>query len=284
MRKFTAPDPAFARRPRPWYKQATAGFLHPQGGIPTARVVPREVDCGPFILSFLEPSSAFAESTEDLDRVSLDADAFSRANLGDWRAFHRTIELGISNWVYQLPRWDTKRILPIPHPPYAVITAYWQLERVKHDIQLEPDNMGMLEDYLQHDYISYLESEGGPNWKVRDDAYNGKTLLGDPNPQHEIDDILECYLQNPPSNYEVLKNNGLQWLRYLWEPTGIRNTLNYTTILLPDVLLTTSFHITHMDSEPGADWWSLFLEDCEILVKTIACQHKTLPGSDFIQP
>lgn len=176
------------------------------------------------------------------------------------------------------------RLLPIPHEPYAVITAHWRLELVKHDIQLKLDDMHMLENYLRHDYVSYLESEEGPNWKVREEAYNGTTLSGDPLPQYRIDDILKNRLQNPPSTYEVMTSNGLHWLRYLWEPAGIRNTLNYTTTLLPDVLLTASFHITHMNSEPGADWWSLFLEDCEILVKTIACKRKALPGSDYSQP
>jgi hypothetical protein len=57
---------------------------------------------------------------------------------------------------------------------------------------------------------------------------------------------------------------------------GMPNTLIYTTTLLPDVLLTVDFHIARMNSEPWEDWWDLFMEDCEILVKTIACQRKEL--------
>jgi hypothetical protein len=60
---------------------------------------------------------------------------------------------------------------------------------------------------------------------------------------------------------------------------GMPNTLIYTTTLLPDVLLTVDFHIARMNSEPWEDWWDLFMEDCEILVKTIACQRKELPGA-----
>ncbi|WEN14270.1 hypothetical protein PY254_13620 [Rhodanobacter sp. AS-Z3] len=280
MTHFPVPNAPFARKPWPWYKRVTAAFTAPQGGIPTARAIPRQVDCGPFILAFLEPSSAFGETIGAADSVSLGEDAFTGTNLSDWRSYHKTIKLAVSNWVYQLPRWNIARLFPVPHPPYAIITAYWQLERVKHGIQLDPENVAMLEDYLRHDYVSYLDSEGGPNWQLRDQTYRGKTISGDPLPQYQIDNILDNSLQRPPGSYEVVTSNGLRWLRYLWEPAGMRNTLNYTTILLPDVLLTASFHITHMNSEPGADWWSLFMEDCEILVKTIACQRKALPHAD----
>jgi hypothetical protein len=186
--------------------------------------------------------------------------------------------------MYHLPRLDTSRIWPAPIEPYAVITAHWRLELVKHDIRLKLDDMTILEDYLRHDYISYLESEGGPNWKVREDACNGTLLNGDPRPQYRIEHILENRLQSAPAAYELLTSNGLMWLRYLWEPAGIRDTLNYSTVLLPNLLLTASFHITHMNSQPGSDWWSLFLEDCEILVKTIACERKALPGYDCTPP
>lgn len=281
MTKPPTPTAPFARRPHPWYKRATAAFHAPQGGIPVANVISRQVDCESLILSFLEPSSAFGESSPDPEHVGLGDDAFIGTNLSDWRTYHQTVQLGISNWVYQLPRWHSSRIFPVPHPPYAVITAYWQLERVKHGIRLKPNDTSALEEYLQHDYVAYLESEGGPNWKVRDEAYNGKTIAGDPLPQYQIDDIVKCHLRSPPQSYEVLTCNGLHWLRYLWDPMqGMPTTLNYTTTLLPDVLLTVCFYIVRMNSEPWEDWWNLFLEDCEILVKTIACQRKALPDAD----
>ncbi|CAM0997191.1 TIGR04255 family protein [Rhodanobacter sp. Root179] len=280
MSKSSPPTTSFKRRPQPWYKRLTLALSAPQGGIPVARVMPRQTDCGPFVLSFVEPSAAFGESEAGPDSVNLDAMNFIGASLGEWRACHRTIELGISNWIYHLPRLHSSRIYPVPHPPYAIITAYWQLERVKHDIQLQPDDMAMLEDYLRHDYIAFLESEGGPNWKLRDETYKGKTIGGSPLPQYQIDDILAAHLKSPPSSYEPLTSNGMHWLRYLWDPMqGMPNTLNYTTVLLPDVLLTVCFHITRMNSEPWEDWWDLFMEDCEILVKTIACQRKELPGA-----
>ena len=192
----------FARRPRPWYKRATAAFHYPQGGIPQARVKPRQVDCGPLMLSFLEPSAAYGESGDKtvLDRVSLDAGAFTGVNYDDRRAYHKTIELAISNWIYHLPRWRLSRLIPIPglNPPYAVITAYWQLEQVKHGIRLKLDDMAMLEDYLRHDYTAYFESEGGRNWKMREEAYSGKTITGVPRPQYQIDDIIENHTLSPP--------------------------------------------------------------------------------------
>lgn len=284
MTKFTEETAPFRRRPRSWYSRATAAFCQPQGGLPAANAKPQKVDCGPFVLTYLAPSAAFGEGmgvdTPSLRQISLDTAAFRGTNLGSARAEHETIDLGVSNWIYHLPRWHTSRLFPIPHPPYAIITAYWQLERVKHGIQLRLEDMNMLEDYLRHDYISHLESENGPNWRTRKEARGEKTLGGDPLPQYRIDDILRCSLLDPPQNYEVMPSNGLYWLRYLWERRGVPNTLNFTTIVLPDVLLTASFHITEMNSEPGADWWSLFLEDCDILVRTIACQHKALPGAD----
>lgn len=280
----TSPPPStpFKRRPLPWYKRATAAFNAPRGGVPAAPVVPRRIDCGPFILSFLEPAAAFGEGmgTPDPDQVNLDAGAFTPTEAPNARANHRAIWLGISNWIYHLPRWHSSRIFPVPHPPYAVITAHWQLERVKHDIQLKHDDMAMLEDYLRHDYVAYLESEGGPNWKLRDETYKGKTISGAPLPQYQIDDILAAHLKSPPSSYEPLISNGMHWLRYLWDPMqGMPNTLIYTTTLLPDVLLTVDFHIARMNSEPWEDWWDLFMEDCEILVKTITCQRKELPSA-----
>ena len=219
--------------------------------------------------------------TPDPDHVSLDDSAFTETDLNDSRACHKTIRLGLSNWIYHLPRWHSSRVYPVPHPPYAIITAHWQFERVKHGIQLRPDDTSMLESYLRHDYTAYLESEGGPNWKVREKAYKGKTIVGDPLPQYQIDDILECDLWAPPQSYETLTCNNLHWLRYLWDPTqGMPDTLNYTTTLLPDVLLTVDFHIARMNSEPWEDWWDLFQEDCENLVKTITCQRKELPSVD----
>ncbi len=277
------PIAPFQRRPRPWYKRVTAAFRAPQGGIPMTQVKPRRVDCGPFTLSFLQPSAAFGEGmgTPDPDNVNLDNDAFTETNISNSRAYHRIINLATTNWIYHLPRWHGSRIYPVPHPPYAVITAHWQLERVKHGIRLKPDDTTLLENYLRHDYVAYLESEGGPNWKVRDDAYKGKTISGAPLPQYQIDDILESSLRTPPLSYEPLTCNGMHWLRYLWDPMqGMPGALNYTTSLLPDMLLTVNFHIARMNSEPWEDWWELFLEDCEILVKTIACQRQELPGAD----
>ncbi len=283
---MTKPPPPIApiqRRPQPWYKRVTAAFRAPQGGIPAARVIPRRVDCGPFILSFLEPSADFGEGmgTPDPDNVNLDDGAFTGTNLDDSRAYHQIIKLATSNWIYHLPRWHRSRIYPVPHPPYAVITAHWQLERVKHGIQLKPNEVTLLEDYLRHDYTAYMESEGGPNWQVRDNAYKGNTIGGDPLPQYQIDDIVSNGLLSPPLSYESRTCNGLHWLRYVWAPRPtMPDALNYTTTLLPDVLLTVNFHIVRMNSEPWEDWWELFLEDCEILVKTIACQRQELPGAD----
>lgn len=240
------------------------------------------MDCGPFVLSFLEPAAAFGEGMgkPDPDRVSLEADAFAGTAIDDSRAYHRTIDLASSNWIYHLPRWHTDRFIPGPNPPYAVITACWQLEHVKHGIRLKLDDMVMLEDYLRHDYTAYFESEGGPNWKVRDEAYKGKTISGAPLPQYQIDDIIEYRTLSPPLGYEPQTFNGIHWLRYLWAPRpAIPDTLIYTTTLLPDVLLSATFHVTRMNPLPWEDWWDLFLEDCENLVKTIACRRKELPGA-----
>ncbi len=282
MTRPPVPTTPFKRRPQPWYKRATAAFHAPQGGIPVARAIPRRVDCGPLTLTFLDPSAAFGEGMgmPDPDHVSLDDGSFTGTNLGDSRTYHKTIELAISNWIYHLPRWHSTRIYPVPHPPYAVITAHWQLERVKHDIQLQPGDMAMLEDYLRHDYVAYLESEGGPNWKVREDAYNGKTISGAPLPQYRVDEDIAYGLLTPPLKYELLTSNSIHWLRYLWAPRpALPNTLVYTTTLLPDVLLTVNFHVVRMNPEPWEDWWELFLEDCEILVKTMVCQRQELPGA-----
>lgn len=278
-KKAAAP---FDNKDRPWYKRATTALLAPQGGIPTAGAIYRRVDCGPFILDFIEPRAAFGEDigSPDAGQISLNPDAFEVTDLGMARADHPTIELGASNWIYRLPRLHSSRIFPVQHPPYAVITAHWRLERVKHGIKLNLDSMNMLEDYLRHDYISHLESEGGFNWNTRREVCARKTLSGATLSQARIDDMLRYRLLEPPSNYEVMTSNGLYWLRYLWEPRGVRDTLAYTTTLLPDVLLTASFHIGRMNSEPWEDWWSLFLEDCEILVKTIVCRHKALPNTD----
>ena len=283
MTKRPAPTAPFQRRTKPWYKRVTAAFHAPQGGIPAARAKPRRVDCGPFTLSFLQPSAAFGEGmgTPDPDNVILDDAAFTGMNISNARAYHRIINLATSNWIYHLPRRHSSRIYPVPHPPYAVITAHWRLERVKHGIQLAPHDLTMLEDYLRHDYTAYMESEGGPNWQVRDKAYKGKTISGDPLPQYRIDEDIAYGLLTPPLSYEPLTCNGMHWLRYLWAPRpAMPDTLNYTTTLLPDLLLTVNFHIARMNSEPWEDWWELFLEDCEILVKTVACQRQELPGAD----
>lgn len=278
MTKSTTPAHPFARRPPPWYRRLMAPFHAPQGGPPVAEVIPHRVDCGSLILSFPEPLSVYGPGSADPDRVGLDDSEFVISELAGTRTGHPAIELAVTTWAYHQPRWLFSRLFPIPHPPYAVITAHWQLERVKHGIQLRPGDSAMLEDYLRHDYIAYLESEGGPNWKVRDDAYKGKTLGGDPWPQYRIDYEIEHGLWSPPVSYELLAGGTLPWLRYLWEPRGgLPDAINYTTTLLPDVLLTACFRVGDTYSE-WEHWWSLFTEDCDNLVKAIDCERKVLPS------
>lgn len=283
MAKSTASDPRFARRARPWHNRVTAFFNAAQGGIPIARALPRRIDCEAFVLTFLKPEAAFGEGLGEGEpaRVSLKPEDFKVGELASARAGHPSISLGLSNWIYHLPRWHTSRILPVSHPPYAVVTAEWQLEHVKHDIRLVPGDTHMLEDYLRHDYMSYLESEGGPNWRVREEACKGDTLGGDPLPSYRVDDFLENNLRSPPQDYEAVTSNALHWLRYFWAPRpALQDTLIYTVAVAPDVLLTASFHVTRMNSESDQGWWDLFLEDCETLVRTIACQRRALPNTD----
>ena len=277
MAKPTTPVHPFARRPAPWYRRLTAPFHAPQGGPPSAEVIPHRVDCGSLILSFPEPLSVYGPGPADPDRVGLDDSEFVISELAGIRTGHPVIELAVTTWAYHQPRWHIDRFIPGPNPPYAVIRAYWQLERVKHGIRLKPGDSVMLEDYLRHDYIAYLESEGGPNWKVRDDAYKGKLLSGAPLPQYRIDELIASRSWSPPASYDPLVCGTLPWLRYLWQPGARPRAINYTTTLLPDVLLTACFRVRDTYSE-WEHWWSLFTEDCENLVKAIVCERKALPG------
>lgn len=255
MAKHTTPAHPFARRPPSWYRRLTAAFHAPQGGPPVAEVVPHRVDCGALILSFPEPLSIYGPGPADPERVVLDESEFAISELAGIRTYHPVIELALTTWVYHLPRWHYARALPIPLPPYAVITAHWQLERVKHGIRLTPGDNATLEDYLRHDYIAHLESEGGHNWKVCDEAYKGKLLGGDPLPQYRIDELIASRLWSPPASYTPLDCGSLHWLRYFWEPRGRPYAINYTTTLLPDVLLTACFRVVDTNSEPWEDWW-----------------------------
>jgi hypothetical protein len=279
MAKHTTPAHPFARRPPSWYRRLTAAFHAPQGGPPEAEVIPHRIDCGSLVLRFPEPLSVYGSGPADPDQIDLDDGEFAISELDVDRTCHPTIELAVTAWIYKLPRWHYARALPIPIPPYADITAHWQLERVKHGIRLKPGDSAMLEDYLRHDYIAYLESEGGPNWKVREEAYKGKTLAGDPLPQYRIDYEIEHGVWSPPEDYAPLVCGPLHWLRYFWNPHGRPRAIHYTTALLPDVLLTACFRIGDTHSEWEA-WWNLFQEDCENLVKAIVCERKSLPGAD----
>lgn len=280
-KSFVTLPPVQSRRTAPsWMdrlaRPLTAPFKDVLGGPALEHCAHRHVHCGTVDVEFFLPAPSFGGGTQFPDRVDLSDESRLDASLGDLRTAHRVIELGVSNWKYGRPRLELSRFLPVPQEPYVIVTAFWQLERIKNDIQLEVGNTSLLEQYLRDDYHAYLETEGGMNWKIRTGTQ--AEFEGRGRPQRFIDQDIAVQLLDPPVAYEPLDYNGTTWLRYNWAPrANYPKALNYTCTLTPDYLLTVSLALTQMIPGSLKHWWSPLVEDSEVLMQGTKLHFKELP-------
>lgn len=257
-------------------KPIRAPFKEILGGPALENCVRQFVDCGRVQVEFFLPEASFGSDDGYPDHINLAHDAFNDISRGDKRTQHEIIKLGISNWKYGRPRLQPSRFLPVPQDPYVIVTAYWQLERVKNDIALETGNTEMLEQYLKDDYHAYLESEGGRNWKIR--ARTQEEMEPRGWDQESIDEEIAIQLFDSPKQYERMQYNDTTWLRYNWAPRqNYPKALNYTCVLTPSVLLTVSFSLTEMTGASLKHWWSPLVEDSEILMQGVKLHYRDLP-------
>lgn len=218
----------------------------------------QRVDCGHLEAEFYCPRAAMGHSDDYPEEVDLNNDRlFDRTNI-DERTSHKLLKLAGSNWGYAPPRLHLSRFLPVPQEPYIIVTAFWNLERVKNGIQLDVGNMEMLEQYLRDDYYAFLESEGGHNWTVRKNEYEEMGPSGRNAPQEVIDSFIAAQIHTPPRAYETLSYNGQPWLRYRWAPRqNYPDGLIYTTALTPNTLFTVYFSLTEMLGGCLKHWWRI---------------------------
>lgn len=227
-------------------------------------------------LSSFLPDADFGSDDGYPDTIDLATDPFTDISMGDKRTKHEIIKLGVSNWKYGRPKLELTRFLPIPQEPYVIVTAFWQLERIKNGIQLEVGNTALLEQYLRDDYHSHLESAGGINWKIRTETQ--AEFEGRGRPQQFIDKDIAVQLFEGPKEYQPLEFNGTTWLRYNWAPRhNYPKALNYTCVLTPEFLLTFTLTLTQMLPASLKHWWSPLVEDSEILMEGVKLHYKELP-------
>lgn len=276
------PDVVYRRGPQPFLKRLaqplTAPFKQIQGGPALEHCAHRVVDCGTVDVEFFLPAPSFGGGTRFPEKLDLDNPPQMEPSIGDQRTAHKVIDLGVSNWKYGRPKLELSRFLPIPQEPYVVVTAFWQLEQIKNNIQLPVGNAQLLEQYLRDDYHSHLESVGGINWKIRTETQ--AEFEGRGRPQQFIDKDIAVQLFEGPKEYQPLKFNGTTWLRYNWAPRhNYPKALNYTCVLTPEFLLTFTLTLTQMIPGSLKHWWSPVVEDSEILMQGVKLHYKDLPKS-----
>lgn len=253
-----------------------APFKEILGGPALEHCAHRLVDCGTVDVEFFLPAPSFGGGTRFPDKLDLNNPPPMETTIGDPRTGHEVIDMGVSNWKYGRPKLELSRFLPIPQEPYVIVTAFWQLERIKNGIQLEVENTELLEQYLHDDYDAYMENEGGLNWKVRTRTQKEMEPRGWD--QESIDEEIAIQLFDPPKHYEPTVFNGITWLRYNWAPLqNYPKALNYTCVLTPEFLLTFTLTLTQMIPGSLKHWWSPLVEDSEILMQGTKLHFKELP-------
>jgi hypothetical protein len=259
-------------------RPVTAPFTDVLGGPNLNNCTYHHVACGSLDIEFFRPHAAWGARDGYPRHVLLNDDAvFDRDDCDD-RTGHHFLKLGGSNWTYREPKLAANKLLPIPREPYVIVTAYWQLERVKNGIQLQVANTEMLEQYLRDDYFAHLESEGGKNWETRKKFHEEYGPNGRNSPQEMIDSFIASWVWKAPATYTVLAFNNQPWLRYNWAPKLIAPaSLLYTCILTPTTLFTVRFHLAEMTPNSLKHWWSPVVEDTELLMQGVKVHYKELP-------
>jgi len=282
------PSGNFQRFSAPWplrkLRAAINSFKPLRGGPLLDDCTHRHVDCGPVEVDFFEPRAYFGDGSAPTS-VDLNDDKTFNRETYDERTKHAFVRLGGSNWSYYSPIWDINRYLPVPQHPYAIITTLWQIERVKGNHILEIGNTTALEDYLRRDYESFLESEGGRNWELRQKFQKEywKDYVEPEEAQAFVNGQLKHVLLSPPAAYETLNFNGLAWLRYVWNEQPGRSlptALNYSRTLSNRTILTVFFDINIMGggSKACAKWWKVLLRHSEALMSGMTITSKRLPA------
>jgi hypothetical protein len=286
--KVAIPPVRYRRGNKPLLKRLIHPFKAPftevLGGPNLDNCTHHNVDCGPLDVEFYMPRAAIGGNQAYPREVNVNREsAFVKSGVKQDRTNHYVCELGVSNWAYREPKLSANKLLPIPREPYVIVTAYWQLERVKNGIQLQVANTEMLEQYLRDDYFAHLESEGGHNWKVRKNEYEEMGPQGRNAPQEVIESFIATQSWSPPQAYKLLNFNGHAWLQYNWTPMVIApQSLLYTCVLTPDTLFTVRFSLVEMTPNSLKHWWSPVVEDTELLMQGVKIHYKELPSGEAL--
>jgi hypothetical protein len=243
----------------------------------------QHVDCGSVDIDFFLPRAYFGTGSRP-SRIDLEDEKSFSGRASKERAEHAYAKIGGSNWSYYSPFWDINRLLPIPQDPYVIITAIWQIERVKRGLTLEVGDMAGLEHYLRQDYDMFVD---GMNLELREinrkDYEKFYSLETEESQDFFENHVIKPQLRSPPEAYETLLFNGVPWLRYAWNEQPGRSlptAFNYSRTLSDRSILTVYFDITYMSSGGGKDyarWRKTFLRDSEALMGGLTITPKCLP-------
>ncbi len=194
----------------------------------------------------------------------------------DYRTEHRVINLKGATWTYKGPWWRCG------NEPYVIVSTTWRVECVKNDASLVQSDLGQLQDYLEQDYLNYFEGEGGPNHRVRREAY--EFFSSRPRPIEEyaedIKNRIEARARKLPNDYEQATFGEMKWLRFTWAPSyrELPQVLIYCRTLDPHHILTVTFDLTEMVSGYRETWMPKVWEDTEKVMTGTKVHYRELPG------
>ncbi|WKE66610.1 hypothetical protein PVT67_05000 [Gallaecimonas kandeliae] len=256
---------------------------------------------GPYLIDVLQPSSIM-EGTPGkyparVDLTHFDNNAPETAR--EWRTGHRFVDLEVALWRYRQPRW-----YPYQLEPFAFVTASWKIEELKAPLAA-PDSRALI-DYLRWDYFRYVDDVGGHNWHRRQkaiaffatrehlsaqdkvDAYYQSLLDGTVDSDHlalvmedygdDIEIKTNAQKMHVPKDYDVVRHNGLDWVRFWWSHHGvIPQYIYYCTPLGTQYQLVIQFSLNRMLPDCDQYWLDRAKSDFEKVITGTRVKTLALP-------
>lgn len=237
------------------------------------------VDCGSMLIEFYVPANHInvpgpAPLHRDID-LSAPPEKLCRTE-HDYRTEHKAVKLKAATWPYWGPWWRCG------NEPYVIVSPNWKIERVKGNISLEPGNLEHLQDYLEEDYLKYFEGEGGPNHRVKREAYDFFSSRPRPIEEYanDIKNRIEARARKLPDDYKLETFGDMKWLSYTWAPNyrWLPDKLFYSCLLDAYHILTVTFHLTEMVAGFREAWMPRVWEDAEKVMTGTKVHYRELPG------
>jgi hypothetical protein len=254
-------------------------FVGPLGGPDFNESVHHQVDYGAIELDLLFPRSHIAPNKKTKPKqcnlydltASTDGEVSADSNTA-----HKIVSTVASAWSYFRPK-----INRIALNPYVVMTAIWDIQVIKLPELTTLFDPLTLQFYLEQDYDSFLNDEGGDNWEIRKYYHDKYSERSEPLEYYkdEIASFLPGKLLYPPNDYQVQKINDINWLRFSYRP--MLNKLDeifYIVQVSPHHMLSVSFAFTRFGTASDEKWLPKALDDIDKIMTGTSIKWKALEG------